>query len=201
MKQNRKEKKSAEALHFEPRALRPEKILKISSICSPRWLSWQESAVPKQLLLWRTPWWPQNCRGLMCIDDHSKEFDDEELNIVGKTIMNHPFGNSFNNLFVVIWASVYYFFTPIIDKIINIINPEHEWTWRRLWGSEVSSKQVLHFDGDAETKNLGKLGESTVELSDEWPRKIHHSNPPFFKPHIELIWISSWVVYPKILPQ
>ena len=37
---------------------------------------------------------------------------------VGKTIINHPFGNRLYHLFVVIWGIVYYCFTHIISHII-----------------------------------------------------------------------------------
>ena len=35
---------------------------------------------------------------------------------VGKTIINHPFGNVLNHLFVAIWGMVYHCFTHILDK-------------------------------------------------------------------------------------
>jgi hypothetical protein len=35
---------------------------------------------------------------------------------MGKTIINHPFGNVLNHLLVAIWGMVYYCFTLILDK-------------------------------------------------------------------------------------
>ena len=39
---------------------------------------------------------------------------------VGKTIVNHPFGNALYHLFIVIWWMVYYYCTHIIAVTINI---------------------------------------------------------------------------------
>ena len=44
-----------------------------------------------------------------------KELGTEEISIVGKKKINHPFGNGLYHLFMVIWGMVYYCFTHIME--------------------------------------------------------------------------------------
>ena len=46
----------------------------------------------------------------MNMDEHGVFIDSYN---VGKTILNHPFGNGLYPLFIVIWGMVYYCFTHI----------------------------------------------------------------------------------------
>ena len=48
-----------------------------------------------------------------------------ELYNVGKTIINHPFGNGLYQLFMVIWGIVYYCFTHIIRDCMKL----NKWPW------------------------------------------------------------------------
>jgi hypothetical protein len=56
---------------------------------------------------------------------------------VGKTIINHPFGNSLYHLFMVIWGMVYYCFTHIKQRKVPQTtpkNPLHNRPLRSLQG-------------------------------------------------------------------
>ena len=80
------------------------------------------------------------------MNNHPHEFRPFSTN-VGKTIINHPFGNGLYHLFMVIWGMVYYCFTHII-LVGGIPTPLKNHGVRQLgwWNSHIFWK-VIKFHG------------------------------------------------------